>query len=220
MLPSSPAASPRNTPVKPLALSTSTHTPVRSTPLSPRPVPPAQDFYTPPKIEHYPSATSVALAGSGARASPYGTPSAVASPLGNTTSTAHSAAGGTDSPKTADGTPITRPDFRAGRPISVPFAGRQENLDDRGLLRRTESPRSKVGERLVAEDHCWGCEKRVYAAEQVLAIGRKWHRGCLRCCMCKNSLTPANLSDRESKVYCKNCYHRVSRCAEVRVGRC
>jgi hypothetical protein len=70
-------------------------------------------------------------------------------------------------------TPITRPNFRSSRPISVPFAGGTKALDERGLLRRGESPRSKVGERIMAEDTCEGCGKRVYAAEQVNAIGSK-----------------------------------------------
>ena len=71
-------------------------------------------------------------------------------------------------------TPISRPNFRADRPITVPYAGRAEALDDRGLLRRGDSPRSKVGERpLIGEEMCWGCEKKVYAAEQVHAVSHK-----------------------------------------------
>lgn len=70
-------------------------------------------------------------------------------------------------------TPITRPDFRSSRPISVPFAGGTKALDERGLLRRAESPRSKVGEKIMGEEACEGCRKRVYAAEQVNAIGAK-----------------------------------------------
>jgi len=70
-------------------------------------------------------------------------------------------------------TEITRPNFRQDRPISVPFAGGTKALDERGLLRRGDSPRSKVGERLEMDDKCWGCEKRVYAAEQVFAVSHK-----------------------------------------------
>jgi hypothetical protein len=70
-------------------------------------------------------------------------------------------------------TPITRPNFRDARPISVPFAGGAAALDERGLLRRGESPRTKVGERVVGDEMCNGCGKRVYAAEQVFAIGQK-----------------------------------------------
>ncbi|ORX36126.1 hypothetical protein BD324DRAFT_525488 [Kockovaella imperatae] len=65
-------------------------------------------------------------------------------------------------------TPITRPNFQDARPISVPYSGKRENLDERGLLRRGDSPRIKVGEKVnMGDEFCWGCEKRVYIAEQV-----------------------------------------------------
>ena len=68
-------------------------------------------------------------------------------------------------------TPITRPNFRDARPISVPYAGKVENFDERGLIRRGDSPRIKIGEKVVlGEELCWGCEKRVYAAEQVSPV--------------------------------------------------
>lgn len=70
-------------------------------------------------------------------------------------------------------TPITRPNFRDPRPISVPFAGGAKALDERGLLRRAESPRSKVGDVVRTGEECQGCGKRVYAAEVVHAIGHK-----------------------------------------------
>ncbi|GFZ48975.1 hypothetical protein JCM24511_06724 [Saitozyma sp. JCM 24511] len=103
-------------------------------------------------------------------------------------------------------TPITRPNFRDARPISVPFAGGAAALDERGLLRRGESPRTKVGERVVGDEMCNGCGKRVYAAEQVFAIGQKWHKACLRCSSCKSTLDPSKVSDKDGQVFCKNCY--------------
>lgn len=68
-----------------------------------------------------------------------------------------------------------RPNFRNERPIpaGVSAVAAAGGLSDRGLLRRTDSPRSKVGTRPDFEDRCAGCEKRVYAAEQVVAIGNK-----------------------------------------------
>nr|XP_019047676.1 cysteine and glycine-rich protein [Kwoniella bestiolae CBS 10118]OCF26606.1 cysteine and glycine-rich protein [Kwoniella bestiolae CBS 10118] len=102
--------------------------------------------------------------------------------------------------------PITRPNFRDARPISVPFAGGSKALDDRGLLRRGESPRSKVGTRVEGDDACRGCGKRVYAAEQVYSIGSKWHKACLRCTSCKSTLDPSKVSDKDGLPYCKNCY--------------
>ncbi len=79
---------------------------------------------------------------------------------------------GTGSPDPSTST--TRPNFRADRPITIPYAGRAEALDDRGLSRRGDSSWSKVGERpMVGEEMCCGCEKRVYAAEQVFAVNHK-----------------------------------------------
>ncbi|WVR04265.1 hypothetical protein IAU60_001265 [Kwoniella sp. DSM 27419] len=103
-------------------------------------------------------------------------------------------------------TPITRPNFRDARPISVPFAGGSKALDDRGLLKRAESPRSKVGERVGGEEMCHACGKRVYAAEQVYSIGSKWHKACLRCTTCRTTLDPSRVSDKDGAPYCKNCY--------------
>ncbi|ORY24865.1 hypothetical protein BCR39DRAFT_545591 [Naematelia encephala] len=146
--------------------------------LSPRPVSTPQDYYTPPDLSRIPQTPELALS------------SQASTPRDPTT-------------------PITRPNFRDPRPIAVPYAGRAEALDERGLLRRGDSPRSKVGEKVVlGEELCWGCEKRVYAAEQVFAVGHKWHKGCLRCTSCKSTVDPSKVSDRDGMVYCKNCYAR------------
>ncbi|OCF33998.1 cysteine and glycine-rich protein [Kwoniella heveanensis CBS 569] len=103
-------------------------------------------------------------------------------------------------------TPITRPNFRDARPISVPYAGGAKALDDRGLLRKGESPRSKVGDRIAGDELCHGCDKRVYAAELVYSIGYKWHKACLRCTSCRSTLDPSRVSDNNGSPYCKNCY--------------
>jgi hypothetical protein len=54
----------------------------------------------------------------------------------------------------------------------VPYAGKLESFDERGLIRRNDSPRSKVGEKVLSDDMCWSCERRVYAAEQVRSVMR------------------------------------------------
>ena len=127
--------------------STPTRTPVRppqppsnATPLSPRPrPPPTTDFYTPPsRTSDLPSV-------------------ATPTPL----SVRRESHGMED-------VEFTRPNFRAERPISIPYAGGAKALDDRGMLTRGASPRSKVGEKFGGgDDQCQGCGKRVYAAEQV-----------------------------------------------------
>lgn len=57
---------------------------------------------------------------------------------------------------------MTRVNFRSPRPI--PSGVSQAGIG---------SPRAKVGAKPGFEDRCRGCEKRVYAAEQVFAIGHK-----------------------------------------------
>ncbi|KAL1408143.1 hypothetical protein Q8F55_004946 [Vanrija albida] len=97
---------------------------------------------------------------------------------------------------------VTRVNFRSVRPIPAGVSAAAVNA--RGL----NSPRSKVGERPGFEDRCPACEKRVYAAEQVQAIGKKWHRGCLRCTGCRATIDPSKVSDRDGQPWCKNCYAR------------
>jgi hypothetical protein len=70
---------------------------------------------------------------------------------------------------------LQRPNFRAEKPIPWGLPASVTGLSDRGLLHRVDSPRSKVGTRPVLDDMCSRkeCGKRVYAAEQVVAIGKK-----------------------------------------------
>ncbi|BEJ17124.1 hypothetical protein CspHIS471_0605250 [Cutaneotrichosporon sp. HIS471] len=106
-------------------------------------------------------------------------------------------------PRPDDEPEVTRVNFRAERPMP---SGVSPAIAS-GLATR-ESPRSKVGVSPGFEDRCKGCEKRVYAAEQVFAIGQKWHRGCLRCSSCRTTVDPARVSDRDGVPFCKNCYAR------------
>ncbi|WAQ89954.1 hypothetical protein PtA15_11A646 [Puccinia triticina] len=52
---------------------------------------------------------------------------------------------------------------------------------------------------------CPACSQTVYHAEQVLAIGKKWHKRCLRCAVCSKALD-SNFSERAGKPYCTKCY--------------
>ncbi|POW12401.1 hypothetical protein PSHT_08102, partial [Puccinia striiformis] len=54
---------------------------------------------------------------------------------------------------------------------------------------------------------CPACSLTVYHAEQVLAIGKKWHKRCLRCTLCSKALD-SNLNERTGKPYCIQCYHQ------------
>ncbi|KAI0799822.1 hypothetical protein BC629DRAFT_1285080 [Irpex lacteus] len=53
---------------------------------------------------------------------------------------------------------------------------------------------------------CPKCQKTVYFAEQVKAIGKTYHRGCLRCTGCNTSLDSSKLTEKDGDPYCKHCY--------------
>ncbi|PLW21427.1 hypothetical protein PCANC_03845 [Puccinia coronata f. sp. avenae] len=55
---------------------------------------------------------------------------------------------------------------------------------------------------------CPSCSQTVYHAEQVLAIGKKWHKRCLRCTSCTKALD-SSLAERAGKPYCTKCYDQL-----------
>lgn len=56
---------------------------------------------------------------------------------------------------------------------------------------------------------CPKCGKTVYFAEQVKAIGKTYHKGCLRCTECKTSLDSTRLTERDGHPYCHRCYGKL-----------
>ncbi|THG97196.1 hypothetical protein EW026_g4757 [Hermanssonia centrifuga] len=56
---------------------------------------------------------------------------------------------------------------------------------------------------------CGRCGKTVYFAEQVKAIGKTWHRNCLRCTECNHLLDSSRLTENEGNPYCSHCYGKV-----------
>lgn len=77
------------------------------------------------------------------------------------------------------------------------------------LLHRSTIHSSRTPPRVISTldgpQRCPSCDQTVYHAEQVLAIGKKWHKRCLRCWNCKKVLD-SNLSERDGKPYCGRCY--------------
>jgi len=57
-------------------------------------------------------------------------------------------------------------------------------------------------------EKCPRCNKPVFAAEEKLAGGRKWHPLCLRCGLCNKALDSVTLAVHEKNPYCKQCYGR------------
>ncbi|KJA22079.1 hypothetical protein HYPSUDRAFT_41203 [Hypholoma sublateritium FD-334 SS-4] len=53
---------------------------------------------------------------------------------------------------------------------------------------------------------CARCAGRVYFAEQVKAVNKTFHKGCLRCTACGTSLDSRSLRDHEGTVFCARCY--------------
>ncbi|SCV73129.1 BQ2448_7054 [Microbotryum intermedium] len=58
----------------------------------------------------------------------------------------------------------------------------------------------------ISGDQCPRCRTTVYAAEQALAVGSKWHKRCLRCAGCSTSLALGQLNEKDGEPWCRNCY--------------
>jgi hypothetical protein len=56
---------------------------------------------------------------------------------------------------------------------------------------------------------CARCSKPVYFAEQVKAVGKTWHKVCLRCAECNTTLDSTKLRDHEDTPFCSRCYNKL-----------
>ncbi|KAH9976745.1 hypothetical protein BGW80DRAFT_1436089 [Lactifluus volemus] len=56
---------------------------------------------------------------------------------------------------------------------------------------------------------CPRCGKSVYFAEQVKAVGKTWHKACLRCSECGTSLDSNRLTERDGDPLCHRCYNKL-----------
>ncbi|KAK2153031.1 hypothetical protein LSH36_310g02060 [Paralvinella palmiformis] len=56
---------------------------------------------------------------------------------------------------------------------------------------------------------CPRCGKRVYFAEEVKALRRKWHKLCFKCVKCSKILEPSRCNEHNREVYCQSCYGRM-----------
>jgi len=55
---------------------------------------------------------------------------------------------------------------------------------------------------------CPRCGKKVYFAEEVKALNKKFHRLCFKCGNCNKMLEPGRCSTHENDLYCNSCYGR------------
>jgi len=58
----------------------------------------------------------------------------------------------------------------------------------------------------IENPKCPKCGKSVYAAEERLAGGKKFHKGCFKCEVCSKALDSTLCNEHEDKLYCKKCY--------------
>ncbi|KAF5326640.1 hypothetical protein D9611_000875 [Ephemerocybe angulata] len=73
-------------------------------------------------------------------------------------------------------------------------------------VQMTGSPAKRWG---AATPVCPRCKKSVYFAEQVKAVGKTWHKLCMRCTECNTSLDSTKLRDHDEQPYCVRCYNKV-----------
>jgi cysteine/glycine-rich protein len=55
-------------------------------------------------------------------------------------------------------------------------------------------------------ENCPHCGLRVYFAEEVKALKRKWHRICFKCQSCKKTLEPSRCTEHQGQLYCQPCH--------------
>ncbi|KRG04886.1 muscle LIM protein 1 isoform X1 [Drosophila mojavensis] len=60
----------------------------------------------------------------------------------------------------------------------------------------------------VETPKCPACGKSVYAAEERVAGGYKFHKTCFKCSMCNKALDSTNCTEHEKTLFCKNCHGR------------
>ncbi|RXW18412.1 hypothetical protein EST38_g7448 [Candolleomyces aberdarensis] len=56
---------------------------------------------------------------------------------------------------------------------------------------------------------CPKCSKNVYFAEQVKAVGKTYHKFCLRCTECTTTLDSTKLRDHDGEPFCVRCYNKL-----------
>ncbi|KAK0418288.1 hypothetical protein QR680_013478 [Steinernema hermaphroditum] len=60
----------------------------------------------------------------------------------------------------------------------------------------------------VEHPKCPKCGKSVYAAEEMVAGGYKWHKFCFKCNLCNKMLDSCTVAEHGAELFCKQCYGR------------
>ncbi|XP_012945698.2 cysteine and glycine-rich protein 1 [Aplysia californica] len=61
---------------------------------------------------------------------------------------------------------------------------------------------------LGGAEKCPRCNQSVYFAEEVRAMGKKYHKLCLKCSECSKTLDSTNCNDHDNDIYCNTCYRK------------
>jgi formylmethanofuran dehydrogenase subunit E len=56
---------------------------------------------------------------------------------------------------------------------------------------------------------CPRCGKNVFFAEQLKAVGKTFHKGCLRCTECNTTLDSSRLTEKDGEPFCYRCYGKL-----------
>ncbi|KDQ11205.1 hypothetical protein BOTBODRAFT_135940 [Botryobasidium botryosum FD-172 SS1] len=107
-----------------------------------------------------------------------------------------------------------RPTWTGEASRTTPFSGASPNRSVDGINLNPLSPMStgrSVGSPRFGGERveCPKCKKAVYHAEQVIAVGKKWHKHCLRCTECSSLLDSTRLTDKEGEPFCRACYAKL-----------
>ncbi|XP_050411136.1 cysteine and glycine-rich protein 1 [Patella vulgata] len=57
-------------------------------------------------------------------------------------------------------------------------------------------------------EKCPRCSKSVFFAEEVRALGKKWHKMCLKCSSCNKMLDSTNCNDHDDDIFCTACHRK------------
>ncbi|KAJ7468509.1 hypothetical protein FB451DRAFT_1256461 [Mycena latifolia] len=109
---------------------------------------------------------------------------------------------------------------RAMRPIAERYATAAavqrrhmtgDGADPPAPLPRTLTGGGSPSPRRYGADNprCARCAKSVFFAEQVKAVGKIWHKGCLRCTECSTLLDSNRLRDHDGEPLCARCHTKL-----------
>jgi LIM domain len=57
--------------------------------------------------------------------------------------------------------------------------------------------------------NCGRCGQSVFFAEQIKAVGKTFHKSCLKCTECNTSLDSTKLTEKDGDPLCRRCYGKV-----------